>query len=107
MQQTTPQPGQPGGPGSIRRAATTAPPVIRTRQQEAPLVPARAPNGLLRALEAVQAYVFSEETLILVEFLVVVAVGIIVFVNVLHPMETLVNNIGQSISGLGLNKLLK
>ena len=106
MQQTTPQPGQPGGPGSIRRAATTAPPVIRTRQ-EVPLAPARAPNGLLRALEAVQAYVFSEETLILVEFLVVVAVGIIVFVNVLHPMETLVNNVGQSISGLGLNKLLK
>jgi len=106
MQQTTPQPGQPGGPGSIRRAATPAPPVIRTRQ-DAPLVQAGSPNSLLRALESIQSYVFSEETLILVEFLVVVAVGIIVFVNVLHPMENLVHNVGQAISGLGLDKLFK
>lgn len=106
MEQTSPPPGQTGGPGSIRRAATTAPPVIRTRQ-EAPLVRAPHPNSILRMLESVQTYIFSEETLILVEFLVVVAVGIIVFVNVLHPMESLMSSLGQTISNLGLSKLFK
>jgi hypothetical protein len=105
MQQTTPQPGQAGGPGSIRRAATTAPPVIRTRQ-EAPIVSPRPPSTFLRTLESLQNYVLSEETLILVELLVVVAVGVIVFVNVLHPAETFVNSVGQLISSLGINKLL-
>lgn len=105
MQPTTP-PGQAGGPGSIRRAAATAPPVIRTRQ-EAPLARPRQPNPYLRVLESVQNYIFSEETLILVEFLVVVAVGIVVFVNVLHPMENLTSALGQTLSNLGLGKLFK
>jgi hypothetical protein len=106
MQPTTPQPGQPGGPGSIRRAPTAAPPVIRTRQ-EAPLVQPRRPSAVLRMLEGLQNYILSEETLILVEFLVVVAIGIVVFVAVLHPVETVVDGIGKSISSLGLDKLLK
>lgn len=106
MQPTTPQPGQPGGPGSIRRAPTAAPPVIRTRQ-EAPLIRVRPPSSFLRLLESVQNYILSEETLILAEVLVVVAIGILVFVNVLHPMETLMDALGKAISGLGLDKLLK
>ncbi len=106
MQTTQQQPGQAGGPGSIRRAATIAPPTIRTRQ-ETPAVQVRRPSSLLRTLEAIQNYILSEETLVLVEFLVVAAIGVIVFVAVLHPMEVLVNNLNQAISGLGLNKLLK
>ena len=35
------------------------------------------------------------------------AIGVIVFLALLHPMEVLVNNLNQAISGLGLNKLLK
>jgi hypothetical protein len=106
MQQTTPQPGQPGGPGSVRRAAEAAPPVIRTRQ-EPPPVQLRRPSSLLRALEVWQSYILSEETLILVEFLVVVAIGIFVFVAVLHPMENLMAALERAIANLGLSKLLK
>lgn len=106
MQQSTQQPGQPGGPGSIRRAASAAPPVIRTRQ-EVPTVRVSRPSSMLRWLEAAQTYLLSEETLILVEILVVMAIGIFVFVAVLHPMETLMNDLGRAISNLGLTKLFK
>ena len=105
MEQTTQQPGQPGT--SVRRAATAAPPVIRTRQESPPPPRVRRPSSVLRALESVQSYVLSEETLILVEFLVVVAIGVFVFAAVLHPMESLMNALGHAISGLGLGKLFK
>lgn len=106
MQQTPTQPGQAGAPGSIRRAPTAAPPTIRTREEQ-PLIRMRRPSSFMNTLEAAQSYVFSEETLILLEFLVVIAIGIVVFRIVLQPMETLVTSISHAISGLGLNKLLK
>lgn len=105
MEQTTPQPGQPGT--SIRRTPTTAPPVIRTRQEAPPPPRIRQPSVVTRALESAMNYVISEETLTLVQFLVVVAIGIFVFVAVLHPMENLVSSINHAISGLGLGKLFK
>lgn len=105
MEQTTPQPGQPGS--SVRRAATAAPPVIRTRQEQQPALRVRRPSSVLRALETIQTYILSEETLILVEFLVVVAIGIFVFAAILHPMESLMTALGHAISGLGLGKLFK
>jgi hypothetical protein len=107
MQQTTPQPGHPGGPGSVRRPPEAAPPVIRARQESAPVMRARRPSSLLRALEGLQSYVLSEETLILVEFVIVVAIGLFVFVQVLHPMEGLMQALGRAIANLGLSKLLK
>jgi hypothetical protein len=107
MQETTPQPGQPGGPGSIRRASEAAPPVIRARQDPPPVVRPRRPSSFLRALEGLQSYILSEETLILVEFVIVVAIGLFVFVQVLHPMEGLMQALGRAIANLGLNKLLK
>ena len=76
MQQTTPQPGQPGGPGSVRRPPEAAPPVIRTRQEPGRVVRPRRPSSLLRALEGLQSYILSEEMLILVEFVIVVAIGL-------------------------------
>jgi len=103
MEQTTPQVGQPGGP---RRAATVAPPVVRARQ-EPPVVQVRPPNTFIRVLEGAQAYILSEETLILIEFLVVVVIGIVVFRAVLHPMENFIDGIAKAISSLGLNKLFK
>lgn len=107
MQQQTPaQPGQPGGPGSIRRAPTTAPPTIRTREEQ-PLVRVRRPSSFMNTIEAVQSYLFSEETLILLEFLVVIAIGVVVFRIVLQPMETLVTALNHAISNLGLSKLIK
>lgn len=107
MQQTTPQPGQPGGPGSVRRPPEAAPPVIRTRQEPARVVQPRRPSSLLRALEGLQSYILSEETLILVEFVIVVAIGLFVFVQVLHPMDGLMQALGRAVANLGLNKLLK
>jgi len=107
MQQTTPQPGQPGGPGSVRRASEVAPPVIRARQDPPPVVRPRRPSSLLRALEGLQSYILAEETLILVEFVIVVAIGLFVFVKVLHPMEGLMQALGHAIANLGLNKLLR
>lgn len=105
QQQSTTQPGQPGGPGSIRRAPTAAPPTIRTREEQ-PVIRVRHPSPILNTLETIQTYLFSEETLILLEFLVVIAIGIVVFRIMLVPMETLMNSIGHAISSLGLNKLL-
>ena len=104
MEQTTQQPGQPGT--TVRRAATPAPPVIRTRQ-EAPLVQARRPSQVGRALEAAQPYILNEETLVLVEFLVVVVIGIVVFRAVLYPMENFMAGLGHAISNLGIGKLFK
>ncbi len=104
MEQTTQQPGQPGT--TVRRAATPAPPVIRTRQ-EAPAVQPRHPSQVLRALEAAQTYILNEETLVLVEFLVVVVIGIVVFRAALYPMESLMNGLGHAIGNLGLTKLFK
>jgi len=101
-QTTTQQPGQPGT--TVRRAATAAPPVIRTRQ-EAPPVQVRQPSAVTRALEAAQTYILNEETLVLVEFLVVVVIGIVVFRAVLYPMENLMNGLGHAISSLGIGKL--
>ena len=106
MQQTTPPPGHPGGPGSVRRPPEPAPPVIRARQEPAPVVRPRRPSSLLRALEGLQSYILSEETLILVEFVIVVAIGLFVFVQVLHPMEGLMQALGRAVANLGLNKLL-
>jgi hypothetical protein len=106
MQQTTPQPEHPG-PGSVRRPPEAAPPVIRTRQEPARVVQPRRPSSLLRALEGLQSYILSEETLILVEFVIVVAIGLFVFVQVLHPMEGLMQALGRAIANLGLSKLLK
>ena len=107
MQQTTPQPGQPGGPGSVRRPPEAAPPVIRTRQEPPPVVRPRRPSAYMRMLEALQSYILSEETLILIEFVIVVAIGLFVFVQVLHPMEGLMQALGRAIANLGLSKLLK
>jgi hypothetical protein len=104
MEQTTQQPGQPGT--TVRRAATPAPPVIRTRQ-EAPAVHTRRPSGLTRGLEAAQTYILNEETLVLVEFLVVVVIGIVVFRAVLYPMENFMAGLGHAISNLGIGKLFK
>jgi len=104
MEQTTQQPGQPGT--TVRRAATPAPPVIRTRQ-EAPAVQTRRPSSVMRTLEAAQTYILNEETLVLVEFLVVVVIGIVVFRAVLYPMETFMSGLGHAISNLGLTKLFK
>lgn len=102
MEQTTPQPGQPGT--SVRRAPTSAPPVIRTRQETTLVTPHR-PNAALRALEAAQTYILNEETLILVEFLVVIVVGIVIFRAVLYPMETFMDGLGHAISNSSITKL--
>ncbi len=102
MEQTTPQPGQPGN--SVRRAASAAPPVIRTRD-DGPVPSSRRPNPVLHALEAAQNYILNEETLILFEFLVVVVIGIVVFRAVLYPMETFMEGLGHAVNGLGLSKL--
>jgi hypothetical protein len=108
MEQTTPQPTQPGqaGTGTIRRAATAAPPVIRTRPEQ-PLPRVGGPSSLMRMLEGAQTYILSEETLILIEFLAVIAIGIIAFRIVLLPVENLLNALGHAISNLGITKLLK
>jgi hypothetical protein len=107
MQQTTPQSGQPDGPGSVRRPPEAAPPVIRARQEPPPMVRPRHPSSLMRVLEGLQSYILSEETLILVEFVIVVAIGLFVFVQVLHPMEGLMQALGRAVANLGLNKLLR
>jgi hypothetical protein len=108
MEQTTPQPTPPGQPGTgtIRRAATAAPPVIRTRPEQ-PLPRVGGPSSLMRMLEGAQTYILSEETLILIEFLAVIAIGIIAFRIILPPMENLLNALGRDISNLGITKLLK
>ena len=107
MQQTTSQPGQPGGPGSVRRPPEVAPPLIRTRQEPPSVVRPRRPSSYVRALEALQSYILSEETLILIEFVIVVVIGLFVFVQVLHPMDGLMQALGRAVVNLGLNKLLK
>jgi len=99
-QSAQPQPGQPGGP---RRAPTVAPPVVRARQ-EPPVVQVRPPGGLTRVLEQAQSYILSEETLVLIQFLVVVLIGVVVFRAVLHPMENLVESISKAIGSLGIFK---
>jgi hypothetical protein len=61
----------------------------------------------LRALEGLQSYILSEETLILVEFVIVVAIGLFVFVQVLHPMEGLMQALERAVANLGLRQLLR
>jgi hypothetical protein len=38
---------------------------------------------------------------------IVVAIGLFVIVQVLHPMEGLMQALGRAVANLGLNKLLK
>lgn len=78
-------------------AASSAPPApkIRMRVPPAPAVRVRRATPFEQLYESVRNLVLSEETLILMEFLIVIAIGIVTFFTVYPTIHDAVNSIAS------------
>lgn len=75
------------------------PPVVQREPRAAPRA-ARPPAGWDHLWESAKRYTLNEETLILLEFLIVVTIGLVVAVNIYHPMENFVASLTHAFSKL-------
>jgi hypothetical protein len=87
----------PEDPQALPQAPAPAP-KVRVRMSPAPAVRVRRATALEQMADTFRNTVLSEETLVLLEFVIIVAIGVIAFITVYPTMTTAVDSIANYVN---------
>jgi len=86
---------QIGGDQQALTETATPAPRVRVRAAPAPVVHVRQASAIERAADSFRSTILSEETLVLLEFLIIMSIGIVAFITVFPTMKSAVDSMAD------------
>jgi hypothetical protein len=93
----TPSPQLPEDPQALAQTATPTP-RVRVRVPPAPSVRVRRATLLEQLMDSFRSTVLSEETLTLMEFMIIIGIGVVAFATVYPTMSSAVDSMANYIN---------